>query len=673
MANDLAVTLPALTVSLTRASSLAVDLPALVSALHESAPSLPNDGIGYIDVALTPLSTDMREFPVPEDAVYRVSREPRVTHFAESAEVLAAPGHYVWVKSGLAFAEIAILKSLLESGSRRMVSGIVIGESDVHFIYHPDGDTPVQWEDRIYIEPREAVPAVGAYSIVTGKTGWDSGGQGKQQVHVGQRFIFTMKRAVAVQAGIARDTAGQYSFAAPLYGWYRHGFALECMRRGRSVAVFGTFLSDDDIANWMFAIERRGGVIRWLYAPSKYHPFYIVHTEPDDGGAMYPVGMPYAVGDSVDAHGIVTHNVLMAELPVVGRMSENEYAGLRTSLPRLKVSLTADFTARLVPNFPAVQARITERASGRLQVDLPALTTDMRAEPTFKVHSVYGLLPLSVKMRGVAGSLGRLNTTVPPLFTRLESTPHGRIDTTLSALSVRMSDFHRSSGMDFLAIGFEHHLESPLLLISVDGLNLSDSVTVSVIIRLESAERLELTDASSIGDMIQLLVKEGLHLADGGNFSRREALQYAVNLLTGAPSVYAGFDFLGFVNVDGIAYGWKADGLYRLGADRDGEETIRALVDFGTSDYRTSQRKRVPTAWLGIRTDGQTYLKVRADDGAEHVYRAKPSSETHKAILAKGVAGRQWSLILEIEDASFASLDSIELEVAVTQRRFGGN
>lgn len=658
-------------------ATLAVELPALVSALYQSgSANEPNDGIGYIDASLSPVLADLRQFPVPERAVYRVSRKPVVTQFAESAEVPADPGGFRWERSGEAIGHINLLRSALESGTRRMVSGRRVAENEIHFVYgsYTDGDkiVPVVWEDLVKIEPVEARPAVGAYSVVTGKIGWDSGGQGKDAVRINQRFVFRLKRAVAVQAGLARGTSGEYSFAMPRYGWYWFGDRLETTRRGRTLLIQNT--ENEDVANWVFAIERRAGKVNWLYAPSPYDDLQLYGSEPDDGGVMFPVGMPYAVGDFVDAYGVETLHHISASIPLASRLSEGDYRALRTRLPGLSVAMVAEYGTRLVPDMPAVEARITELASGRIDAELPALGVDMRAEPAHKANSLYSLLPLTATMRGLAGAAGELSATVAPLLVRIEDIARGRINTALdTTVTVRLTDYKRDSGMDFLNVGFDHHLDSPLVLISVDGLNVGDSATVSVIVSLESAERLELESASSIGDLIELLTQEGLHLTDGGSLSRPEALQYAVNLLTGAPSVYAGFDFRGFVTIDGIAYGWKADGLYRIGADRDGETAIRALVDFGTTDYGTSQRKRVPAAWLGIRTDGQTYLKVRADDGAVQVYRARPSSETHKAILAKGVAGRQWSLTLEVEDASFASLDSIELEVAVTQRRFGGN
>lgn len=213
-----------------------------------------------------------------------------------------------------------------------------------------------------------------------------------------------------------------------------------------------------------------------------------------------------------------------------------------------------------------------------------------------------------------------------------------------------------------------------MLLIAADGLEVGDTTDVIVVFDFITAERINLYDNIGFGDVVDLLVNEHLYIsAPNSDLARREALQYAINIATGAPSVYQGFDFNGFVSVDGIAYGWKSDGLYRIGADADDGDTIRALVDFGISDYGRAQRKRIVAAWLGIRTDGRTYVKVRADNGAEYIYRANASRDNHKAILAKGVAGRRWSFTLELEDASFASLDSIEIEIALLDRRFGGD
>jgi hypothetical protein len=79
--------------------------------------------------------------------------------------------------------------------------------------------------------------------------------------------------------------------------------------------------------------------------------------------------------------------------------------------------------------------------------------------------------------------------------------------------------------------------------------------------------------------------------------------------------------------------------------------------------------KRLDTAYLGVRTDGQVFVRVVADDGRERIYRAAGQANVRRSNLGKGVAGRYWNLKLELVDASFCEVDSIELSVGATIRR----
>lgn len=225
---------------------------------------------------------------------------------------------------------------------------------------------------------------------------------------------------------------------------------------------------------------------------------------------------------------------------------------------------------------------------------------------------------------------------------------------------------------DSITFSDTHELINPLILLSTDSIDVGETSTLTIYVDLIISEKIDIGEAVTIGDIVNMLISEGIYVSEGGSaLSRPEPIQYSVNLITGAASAYTGFGFNGFVSVDGISYGWRSDGLYKIGAETDDGENISALVDFGVSDYGNARIKTISTAWLGVRTDGQVYVKAIADDGREVVYRATASTDTHKAIMAKGVSGRQWSLVLEIADASFASLDSVELEVGISQRRFG--
>ena len=599
---------------------------------------------------------------------YRLRREPVVTEYAAIAAVSAVPGRNVWVRQGPLQGNIYIEKLLVEGGRFRITGGRVIGDTGTHIIV----SNPV-WEILTYFPPVPASPAQGAWTVVTGRTGWDGGGRTVKKVRAGDRFTFKFK-GLGIIAGLARPGAS-YSFSTARHAWYRNGERLELIENGRVVMVFAPNIPDFAFESWTFGVERIAGLIRYFFIPAEGAPANIVYASQDVGGDLVGIAMPYTVGDYVDPVGVSGEGIgtLYGDIPaVVGRMSSGGYAGMAGTVPAITGRLVSDLVAKVDSSVPAVAGRMGQWSA--IAGTVHGVSGQMRSEPVLVVNSIYSVVGgVLGGMSGVAGSVGRVADGIPAVLGRLEQIPHGRIRADVGyPVTGRMSDYVPDASINAISVGVRTSLENPLLLISVDGVGVGCSASITIIIDLVTADGLQLSDSTSIGSLVELITREGLYVNDGGSsLARREALQYAINLATGAPSVYQGFDFQGFVSIDGVSYGWRQDGLYRIGVSGDDAETIRAMVDFGISDYGTAQSKRLATAWLGLRTDGQAYLRMRADDGAEHVYRAIQSHDTHRAVLAKGVTGRQWSVVLEIEDASFASMDSMEIEVAVSQRRFG--
>lgn len=658
----------------------------LFARLPAVAAKLAEGGFANLRSRLPAVTADLASFPPSRVKVYRLYREPLITELAAQAYVPATPGRFEWIRFGPMAGPIMFEPEKINNKTVRILSGRDAGTTSTQLFIDDEGAwevthrtlayVDVTWEERLWIAATPAVPSQLASTVITGKIGWDGGGRGRNRVPVGSRFVFRFNHTVALQAGLASPGA-RYSFAAPAFAWYRHREHVECTMSGAIVATLSTVLSNQDIKGWRFGIDRRAGFIHWIYATGPDEAFTVFHTEADPGGALVPIGIPYTVGDTIDALVTEEYNAISAALPAVRSLmtDSGQYSRLIVRLAPIEATIEPLETNDLAAELPAVRARMSDNIWGTLVVTMPAFNASLRSEPTFDVNFLYARVPpIAAAMRGYIRISANINATLPAVRSRIEDHSRGRIAATLPPVSARLSDFNRDFGFDLLLADFRHSLSVPLFLVAADGLEVGDTTEIIVIFDLVSAEGVNLQSVSGLGDLVELLVREGLYISEGGSdLARREALQYAVNLATGAASVYQGFDFKGFVSIDDIAYGWRDDGLYRIGANTDDGDTIGALVDFGISDYGRAERKRVPTVWVGLRTDGQTYVKVRADNGNEHVYRTVASPENHKAILAKGVAGRRWAFTLELEDASFASLDSLEIEIAVLSRRFGGD
>lgn len=145
--------------------------------------------------------------------------------------------------------------------------------------------------------------------------------------------------------------------------------------------------------------------------------------------------------------------------------------------------------------------------------------------------------------------------------------------------------------------------------------------------------------------------------------------QLATNTVSGAPTEYSGMDFLRLLHTKHGSYTIRPDGLYKLGAYSD-EPPLRALIDFGAQNFQTLTPKHLNALFFGLRTDGQVFAVVRGDKGADRVYRVVQREKFMRANPAKGLTAKFWRVRLEIADASFAELDSVEFFIDNASRRW---
>lgn len=212
-------------------------------------------------------------------------------------------------------------------------------------------------------------------------------------------------------------------------------------------------------------------------------------------------------------------------------------------------------------------------------------------------------------------------------------------------------------------------LDSAILFAITEGIELTDSIDLYLLINLEAYEAIGVADTVSLASILELAISERMAVNANVASARREALQYAVNAVTGALSRYEGFGFKQFARLGGQTYAITDAGLYRLEGQDDDGDPLNAAIDFGASDFGTAQAKRLSSVYAGIATDGGVYLRLTGDDGVERIYRAMGDSMERRAVTAKGLAARHWRLRLELVDATYADLDNVEFEVGVSQRR----
>lgn len=183
------------------------------------------------------------------------------------------------------------------------------------------------------------------------------------------------------------------------------------------------------------------------------------------------------------------------------------------------------------------------------------------------------------------------------------------------------------------------------------------------------SDAIGIVDEYDFNALITALIADGLGFSDDVNYLRRELLQYATNLATGAVTNYSNFGFLGFASTDGGAYGWKVDGIYRIGGRSDNGDLLSAMVEYAADDMGTNQQKRISNLYLGMATDGTVLVRLEADNGDQYVYQAISQGDMYRASAGKGSNSRHWRLRVDITEASNIDIDSIEWVAGASGRR----
>lgn len=181
-----------------------------------------------------------------------------------------------------------------------------------------------------------------------------------------------------------------------------------------------------------------------------------------------------------------------------------------------------------------------------------------------------------------------------------------------------------------------------------DGI-LSDDFSLSMIFRPEIVENLTIT---------------GLLAIPGQGLTT-----WTVNTRTGAVTEYENFAFNSFAQ-SGVHYlGATEDGLYALDGDDDAGTSIISHLKSGYAQFGGSRFTSFKAAYLGMRGEGEFFLKLETGDGKTYTYKSViQNQETTKVRLGKGLRARYFAFELITTGQDF-DLDNIEFIPLIANRR----
>jgi hypothetical protein len=112
-------------------------------------------------------------------------------------------------------------------------------------------------------------------------------------------------------------------------------------------------------------------------------------------------------------------------------------------------------------------------------------------------------------------------------------------------------------------------------------------------------------------------------------------------------------------------------GIFELSGDSDDGEPISARIDFGLKRFGSDKLKRLEQIYLGIKSDGQMYVKVSAE-GVSYTYPMRdfnPELQIQRVTPGKGMRANYFGFELGNTAGSDFEFSSISTLVAETARR----
>lgn len=581
----------------------------------------------------------------------RLSKQAVTTYYPAIQEVIGSPARWVLVETR-------------ELVTRWKTTFVDLGG---YWYWYSTPYTAWETVQRWVYEPAvEAVEGRDARIVTDNQVGWNAGARSISLVSGDLTAKFTLTRgSTGLLCGLVESNYSSGSFNTVRHGVLaRAGQLIDIVENGVVVATSTvTFNADTTVI-----ITRRGNVVRYSIGSWSYQSTRASTGAKRLGSAIF------TAGDSV----------FDPEFYASAQLRSTGTWGWGSPFTAGKLSARGSWgwggEAALNDGFVEVPVPISMKASDYDYCSV-SVSVDVEVESTFgfisiEANSVFGVFPVSMRSVAIDIDKCQVNTELPIEMISADY-DYGQVAMEIEDAGIFMQSRENLdppgyySYSEALAV-IDQYIVDPILYAELAEV-LEIGVTFDVYIAMSEAlaEYLVFTDELTISMVIEAMLVNNLIASDSASDIRRALAQYSTNLETGAVTRYQNFEFDGFVRVGMDTYGWKADGLYKIGATDDDGTSIDAAVEFAAEDFGSARHKRMDTVFFGLATDGDVYVKLLDDEGVENVYRAYQRGGEFRADFERGRSSRYWRLKLELADATDAVLDNIEWVPGMTGRRTG--
>lgn len=520
-----------------------------------------------------------------------------------------------------------------------------------------------------YIPPTPPKAATAGFVTTDFNLGWNSGARSKAVLVYDGGFNFSISpSASGVVIGLNTEDTG-YGFTEIKHGIYAtHGTAY-IMENGQKGAMIGSFTAED-----IFSVSRRNGVVTYL----KNNVPVATSSTPSEGPVVLDVSM-YSGGDTVFDPVLVAESSAHGSfLPLSGMAGNIQYAFAAGEFAPLTGSAREFKKSEGV--FLPLAGMASNKVYGAGQGAFSALTGQAgmnkdELTPTYAVASG-AFAFLTGAASGLIGTVGRQeNAEFQPFKSLSGDKPYAEAASEFQPLTgFAQNQFgHEEVIMSSLALSLNPMIANSLIsvLMSSTG-QVTGAISFDLLMDAELSSTGQASTTFDLDSAIEATILSVISARTSLGMGSAGDTCWVVNADTGASSRYEGFEFNSFATLDGQLYATREDGLYRVGADDDAGEPIRAMISLGRQTFGSTHLKGLTAAYLGVSSTDTMYLKVVVNDGNEYIYRARRNDEfmkTQRIDTGKGLRANYFDFEIYNSDGSDFELDSVEFAPVQLSRR----
>lgn len=565
------------------------------------------------------------------------------------------------------------------------------------------------------VPPTPPTPAQIGYVSHNMNFGWNAGANSNASFDGDGQVTFNVPAgAIGVVTGLATSPDG-VSYYGMTHALQFNGGQVSVMESGAVRADLGAYESSD-----LFAIRRTGLTVEYLKNGVRQYT-----SGEASSGVMFLDASLYAGGDTVDnptiealpptagAHlalqgftmfaGEAGHGGMSAELwPLDGGGGEGDYAwaGLKLRALTLSAGRAANrggmngVLAKFEMPPPRSYMHGHLAPMKLLAADRPyqgmdsALTGFTLAggggmwEPSYCVADL-SLLPILVAGNVVSGTVCRLeDQPISPGFHLLGADhAYGEVRATLAPLDgwgYGLYGNNFASAVELVIPAELNDSTKAMVVVLNEQMTVGGILVVESVLGASALEPVQLADTMELSAEIEAVLREMCWISDSavtalfkGGVRQDASATWAVNADTSASSRYERYGFNSFARLNGVAYGAKEGGIYRLEGDDDAGEPIRASAHFGKQDFGTQHLKHVPYVYAGVSSSGGVFLRV-GDGKDAFIYKVRrnhPEQRTQRFDLGKGLRASYFTFELYNENGADFELDTVRFDVVPLSRR----